>query len=115
LLDEVAFAEERLLQLAGHLRSHRDHRGRFDVANRGDVDRHVLLGDLGRDDRRHAAVAAATASASSSAAARTWPGRGGAAGTRTGRHRGGKREDSHTVLEHKAAPSEVDRSSTPAY
>ena len=58
LLDDVAFVEERLFDLAGDLRSDGNRRVRFDVADRGDVDRHVLLRHLGRDDRLRAAAAA---------------------------------------------------------
>ncbi len=61
-LHEVAFVKENLLELSGDLRSDRDRRVRFDVADRGDVDRHVFLGHLRGDDRRVSAASAAAAS-----------------------------------------------------
>src|SRR5262249_28596866 len=70
LLDEVAFAERRLLQLPGDLRADRDCGVRFDVADRGEVDGDVALADLRRHDGyRAAAVTASPATAATAACA----------------------------------------------
>ena len=69
-LDEIALVERNLLELTGHLRTNRDRRVRFDVADRGDVHRHVFLRDL-RDDHRR--ITAAAPPAASTPAAR-WHG-----------------------------------------
>ena len=90
LLDDVAFVEERLLQLAGDLRADRNGGVRLDVADGRDVDRHVLLRDLGRDHRLRAAAAAAAAAASATAAAAAAPELGSRCWA------GGKREPTRT-------------------
>ena len=65
LLDEVAFVEATVARATPVTCERSEMRGvRLDVADGGDVDRHVLRGDFGRDDRRRGAVAAAPASAS---------------------------------------------------
>ena len=72
LLDDVSFVEESLFQLARDLRTDRNAGVRFDVSDRGDVDRHIPLRNLGGHDRLTAA-AASPAAASTATAAR--PGR----------------------------------------
>jgi len=68
LSDEVAFPKRDVRQLTGDLRSHGDRGVRLDVANRGDIDRHIFLCDFGRDDGRRSAIGAATASAAATTA-----------------------------------------------
>src|SRR5207244_2206163 len=59
LLDEIAFAEAHVCELARHLRPHADRRVRFDIADAVDFDRDVALCDVGDDQRDRAAFAAA--------------------------------------------------------
>ena len=68
LFHEVAFVEVGRLQDAGDLRAHRNCGVRFDVADRGKVDRHITFDDLGRDNRDGAGVTAASASPATAAA-----------------------------------------------
>ena len=68
-LDEVAFSEENLLQLPGDLGAHGNCGVRFDVADRGQVDRHIAFGDFRRHHGNGAAPIATAAAAAATASA----------------------------------------------
>ncbi len=68
-LDVVAFVEADFLQRASDLGADADGRERLDVADRGHVDRHVLLDRPPDHDRDRRAPAAATSAAPTSTAA----------------------------------------------